>query len=231
MSKKTQTAILIITITTGIFLTYPKPGNCGVFFKTAAKSLARKTAAKKSAIRGFKKAPVMKSRVPLRTPRSNKPLVNRIVNDANKVAAKGGKITPKQRDTLAQNLPAVKRRGPMATQAMRHNFNSTAAKNTSSKEKMIRQWEQKTHRTWPTDKKGSKAVLHHIIPLESGGANKWWNGLPTFGKGPNHSLSGKRGPHAKGGVLRNSIQRPRSEMVVPGSGWGKVRYRETVLGK
>ncbi len=52
-----------------------------------------------------------------------------------------------------------------------------------------------------------RATPNHIIPLESGGANAWWNLAPTFGKLPNHSIPGALGPHAKGGALRRTIQR------------------------
>lgn len=41
---------------------------------------------------------------------SNLPLIDRIVDDANKVAAPGGTITPEQAQILRDNLPVVQRR-------------------------------------------------------------------------------------------------------------------------
>ena len=46
-----------------------------------------------------------------------------------------------------------------------------------------------------------------VIPLESGGSNKWWNFVPTYGASPNHALPRIPGPHARGGALRRTIQR------------------------
>lgn len=39
------------------------------------------------------------------------------------------------------------------------------------------------------------------MPLEGGGANKWWNLMPTHGALPNHSLPRIPDPHAAGRVL------------------------------
>ena len=72
---------------------------------------------------------------------------------------------------------------------------------------LMKQWEANTGRVWP-----SGATPHHIIPLESGGANKWWNLMPTHGALPNHSLPGIPGPHAAGGVLRTTIQQGRKAL-------------------
>jgi 5-methylcytosine-specific restriction endonuclease McrA len=109
---------------------------------------------------------------------------------------------------------------------MRKHFNSTAKNNTNAKKTIIKQWEQKSGRKWPV-RKGRSATLHHIIPLESGGANKWWNVMPTFGKAPNHSLKRVPGPHARGGILRKTIQAPRKKMLQKGDK-GKVsgKYKE-----
>jgi hypothetical protein len=74
----------------------------------------------------------------------------------------------------------------------------------------MQQWTEAIDRPWPmreVDGVMKPATPHHIIPIESGGSNKWWNLMPTFGRLPNHSLAGVPGPHAKGGVLRDTIQK------------------------
>jgi hypothetical protein len=98
---------------------------------------------------------------------------------------------------LRQNLPVVQRRSAAATRPLRQEFERRQAG-------LIAEWEAQTNRTWPTG-----ATPHHIIPIESGGANAWWNLMPTNGSLPNHSLPGIPGPHASGGVLRQSIQQGR----------------------
>ena len=111
-------------------------------------------------------------------------LLDDIVEDANRVAANGGEITVEQRMTLKQNLPVAQRRSATANRVMRAEFDRT-------QNYLIRQWEQNTGRSWAADAAtGRRATPHHIIPLESGGANKWWNLVPTFGEIPNHSLPG-----------------------------------------
>ena len=132
-------------------------------------------------------------------------LVERIVAEANRVAAPGGRITRAQLRTLRGNLPRVARRGRFATRAMRKEF-------VREKKRIIRNWERKTGRTWPGGRRGRKATLHHVIPLESGGANKWWNAMPTFGRSPTHAVRGARGPHSRNSVLRRTIQRSRRSM-------------------
>ncbi|MEG7503530.1 hypothetical protein V6D99_21785, partial [Providencia stuartii] len=121
-------------------------------------------------------------------------LLDRIVNDANKVASPGGEITVRQAEILRGNLPVVQRRSVFQNQMARKEF-------VKNQNYLIKQWELNTGRTWPTS-----ATPHHIIPLESGGANKWWNLMPTNGTLPNHSLPGIPGPHAAGGTLRTTIQ-------------------------
>ncbi|WP_228940675.1 RHS repeat-associated core domain-containing protein [Photorhabdus thracensis] len=128
------------------------------------------------------------------------PLINLIVNDANKVASPGGHITSKQAEILKSNLPVVQRRSAFQNQVSRKEF-------VRDQDYLMKQWETNTGRTWPTG-----ATPHHIIPLESGGANKWWNLMPTHGTLPNHSLPGIPGPHAAGGVLRTTIQQGRKAL-------------------
>ncbi|CAE12628.1 unnamed protein product [Photorhabdus laumondii subsp. laumondii TTO1] len=128
------------------------------------------------------------------------PLINRIVNDANKVASPGGHITSKQAEILKSNLPVVQRRSALQNQVSRKEF-------VRDQDYLMKQWETNTGRTWPIG-----ATPHHIIPLESGGANKWWNLMPTHGTLPNHSLPGIPGPHAAGGVLRTTIQQGRKAL-------------------
>lgn len=121
-------------------------------------------------------------------------LLDRIVDEANEVATDGGRICDTQRLALRQNLPVVQRRGPSQNQVLRDEFRRSVSWLTS-------EWERMTGRIWPTG-----ATPHHIIPLESGGANAWWNLMPTRGSLPNHSLPGVPGPHASGSVLRSTIQ-------------------------
>jgi len=135
---------------------------------------------------------------PLRgAPQASVSLLDEIVADANRAASPGGAITESQATIIRQNLPVVQRRGSAATQQIRREFVSRQAD-------LIAEWEAQTGRTWPLG-----ATPHHIIPLESGGANAWWNLMPTHGSLPNHSLPGTPGPHAAGGVLRGTIQQGR----------------------
>ncbi|QSI29786.1 hypothetical protein GNX71_09405 [Variovorax sp. RKNM96] len=126
-----------------------------------------------------------------------------IIDEANRVAAAGGEISPQQRLLLQQNSPVVQRRNPIQNGFARTEFERDQSY-------LIRRWEENTGATWPTrvdpDGRLKLATPHHIYPLESGGANKWWNLMPTFGQLPNHSLPGIAGPHAAGGVLRSTIQ-------------------------
>ncbi|PHM66255.1 RHS family protein [Xenorhabdus sp. KJ12.1] len=128
------------------------------------------------------------------------PLIERIINDANKVASPDGHITPKQAEILRGNSPVIQRRSAAQNRFVRKEFEKT-------QKYLMKQWESNTGRKWPTG-----ATPHHIIPLESGGANKWWNLMPTYGKLPNHSLPGIPGPHAAGGVLRTTIQQGRKAL-------------------
>ncbi|VAX08082.1 hypothetical protein; Some weak similarities with unknown protein, partial [hydrothermal vent metagenome] len=105
-----------------------------------------------------------------------KTLLDDIVNEANRVASAGGEITDAQKTVLRQNLPVIQRRSAFQNQVIRKEFKRDQISH-------ITEWERMTERTWP-----SKATPHHIIPLESGGANAWWNLMPTNGKLPNHSL-------------------------------------------
>ena len=130
--------------------------------------------------------------------------LDRIVDEANLVAAEGGAVSEAQRKLLGQNLPVVQRRGARQNEFARTEFER-------NQKYLVQQWERNTGSTWPVQE-GRAATPHHIIPLESGGANKWWNLMPTFGRLPNHSLPGVPGPHAKGGVLRTTIQAPRSQL-------------------
>jgi hypothetical protein len=142
---------------------------------------------------------------PIRSaPQLPRSLLDNIVADANRVASRGGAITESQATILRQNLPVVQRRGSAATQQIRREFVSRQAD-------LIAEWEAQTGRKWPDG-----ATPHHIIPLESGGANAWWNLMPTHGSLPNHSLPCIPGPHAAGGVLRDTIQQGR-RAVPPGT--------------
>ncbi|UWS28290.1 hypothetical protein NYP81_09945 [Erwinia pyrifoliae] len=127
-------------------------------------------------------------------------LSDNIVSDANKVASPGGHITSSQAKILRENLPVVQRRSVRQNGVARKEF-------VGDQKYLMHQWEKNTGREWPTG-----ATPHHIIPLESGGANKWWNLMPTNGVLPNHSLPGIPGPHAAGGVLRTTIQRGRKAL-------------------
>ncbi|MFP1850146.1 RHS repeat-associated core domain-containing protein, partial [Lonsdalea quercina] len=126
--------------------------------------------------------------------------LDRIIADANKVASPGGHITPKQAEILKGNLPVVQRRSAFQNRLSRKEF-------VRDQKYLMSQWEANTGRVWPTG-----ATPHHIIPLESGGANKWWNLMPTHGALPNHSLPGIPGPHAAGGVLRTTVQQGRKAL-------------------
>lgn len=123
-----------------------------------------------------------------------------IIKDANKVASPGGAITSKQANILRNNLPVIQRRTAFQNQMARKEF-------VRSQNYLMRQWESNMGVSWPNG-----ATPHHIIPLESGGANKWWNLMPTNGALPNHSLPGVPGPHAAGGTLRTTIQQGRKAL-------------------
>jgi hypothetical protein len=124
-------------------------------------------------------------------------LIDEIVEDANRVASPGGAISDVQATALRQNLPVIQRRSAAQNAVLRDEFRIGQAR-------YIGDWERMTGNTWPEG-----ATPHHIIPLESGGANAWWNLMPTNGSLPNHSLPGIPGPHAAGGLLRGTIQRGR----------------------
>ncbi|MGF1688416.1 DUF6531 domain-containing protein [Photobacterium japonica] len=132
-----------------------------------------------------------------------KSLMDNIIDEANLVAAAGGEITDTQRSILRQNLPVVQRRNPFQNRFMRSEFEK-------NQRLLMASWSEATGRSWPMREINGvmkPATPHHIIPLESGGSNKWWNLMPTFGRLPNHSLPGIPGPHARDGVLRETIQR------------------------
>ncbi len=122
-------------------------------------------------------------------------LMDDIIAEANLVATPGHGITEAQATILRQNLPVVQRRDVFQNRVMRREF-------VRIQERLKADWERHMSQTWPF-----RATPHHILPLESGGANKWYNLMPTHGTTPNHALQGVPGPHAKGGVLRETIQR------------------------
>ncbi len=132
-------------------------------------------------------------------------LLDDIVDEANAVAAPGGAISDAQRSTLRQNLPQVQRRSIGANQQVRKEFERRQGA-------LVAEWEQATGQSWPIGPTGRAATPHHIVPLESGGANAWWNLMPTFGASPNHALPGIPGPHAGGGLLRGTIQQSRRSL-------------------
>ncbi len=127
-------------------------------------------------------------------------LLDKIVDEANLVASGGGDITDAQRTILRQNLPVIQRRTAAQNKVLRSEFGRDQSRH-------IADWERMTNRDWPAG-----ATPHHIVPLESGGANAWYNLVPTHGALPNHSLTGIAGPHAAGGVLRGTIQRGRKAL-------------------
>ncbi len=124
-------------------------------------------------------------------------LADEIIQEANQVAAPNGAITSAQANALKQNLPRVQRRSKAQNEVLRAEWER-------NQNAVMAEWELQTNREWPPG-----ATPHHIIPLESGGANKWYNIVPTYGELPNHSLPGIAGPHAAGGKLRQTIQRGR----------------------
>ncbi|ECG1483910.1 hypothetical protein DT144_25100 [Salmonella enterica subsp. enterica] len=127
-------------------------------------------------------------------------ILDDIIADANKAASKNGRISDIQAKLLRDNLPIVQRRSAFQNKMARAEF-------VKNQNYLMKQWEQYTGKTWPAG-----ATPHHIIPLESGGANKWWNLMPTHGALPNHSLPGVPGPHAAGGALRTTIQQGRKAL-------------------
>lgn len=127
-------------------------------------------------------------------------LLDAIVEQANRVAVPGAGIGEAQATALRQNLPVVQRRSAAQTAVARAEFNKDQAR-------LIAEWEAQTGIAWPEG-----ATPHHVIPLESGGANKWYNLMPTRGALPNHSLPDAAGPHAKGSVLRQSVQQSRKRL-------------------
>ena len=131
-------------------------------------------------------------------------LLDDIVDEANRVAAPGGAVSHAQRAALRQNLPVVQRRGAAANRQARREFGQRQGD-------LIAEWTENTGQAWPVEA-GRLATPHHLIPLESGGANAWWNIVPTFGKLPTHSLPGIPGPHSSGSVLRTTIQQSRKAL-------------------
>jgi len=89
-------------------------------------------------------------------------LHDKVIAEANQVAAPGGKITAQQAAILKGNLPVVQRRSVFQNQMARKEF-------VRDQDYLMKQWEINTARMWPEG-----ATPHHVIPLESGGANKWW---------------------------------------------------------
>jgi len=229
---KTMSAVMAVFYILFAVTTLPvQEVSAGVLSRSAAKVAARKATARKAAAKAVtKRTSAASGKKAVKQPSKKPQLVDKIPRDTNRVAPSSSKITQSQRNTLYGNLPVVKRRGVKATKAMRENFNSSAKNNTGSRKKLIQRWEEKSGRKWPKNSKGKPATAHHIVPLESGGANKSWNIMPTFGSSPNHSLKGVAGPHAKDRVLRKTIQRPRSQMQKPGTKGSYPKYRETDLG-
>ncbi len=84
-------------------------------------------------------------------------LNDKIISEANQVAAPGGNITAQQAAILKGNLPVVQRRSVFQNQVDRKEF-------VRDQDYLMKQWETHTGRTWPEG-----ATPHHIIPLESGG--------------------------------------------------------------
>ena len=119
-----------------------------------------------------------------------------ILKDAQKVMADGVSMTSRQKRALKENMRVAQRRSPKATEAMRADFDKNQAR-------YISDWEKQTGQVWPPG-----ATPHHIVPITSGGANKWYNLMPTYGRLPNHSHPniGRPGPHASDGLLRSTIQ-------------------------
>lgn len=81
----------------------------------------------------------------------------------NKVASPGCAITSKQANILRDNLPVIQRRTAFQNKMVRNKF-------VKSQDYLMRQWKSNMGVSWPTG-----ATPHHIIPLESGGANKRWS--------------------------------------------------------
>ena len=88
---------------------------------------------------------------------------DRIIDEANLVAAPGGEISETQRFTLKQNLPIVQRRDPIQNAVLRKEFERDQNYLTS-------QWTKNTGNAWPSivDSNGVTryATPHHIYPLE-----------------------------------------------------------------
>lgn len=64
----------------------------------------------------------------------------------------------------------VQRRSTFQNRAARADFERSGVQ-----DYLRSQWEANTGRTWSVSLDGKPATAHHIIPLESGGENKWWN--------------------------------------------------------
>ena len=66
------------------------------------------------------------------------------------------------------------------------------------KEGLIKQWEKESGSKWPTEPSGNKYDAHHIIELNVGGKNEWWNLTPA-----KNGIEHQGGIHRSGGVASN----------------------------
>lgn len=115
------------------------------------------------------------------------------------------RISPKQFKEVVAHLTkngGLQRRSPQALKDAREAFDR-------SRSTLMADWSKATSKPWPTSKvtlqsnkggiiakAGQDHQAHHIIPLELGGANAWWNIVPAEAAGA-HQF----GLHGTGSVL------------------------------
>lgn len=116
------------------------------------------------------------------------------------------RISPKQFRQVVAHLEkngGLQRRSPQALKDAREAFDR-------SRSTLMADWSKATSKPWPTSKvtlqsnkggilakAGQEHQAHHIIPLELGGANAWWNIVPAEAAGA-HQF----GLHGTGSVLK-----------------------------
>ncbi len=115
------------------------------------------------------------------------------------------RITPKQFDEIVSHLTrngGLKKLTPSDLESARKAF-------TKDRSKILSAWSKSTGKPWPISKTtlqtqkgkaiskaGQEYQPHHIVPLEYGGANAWWNIVPAEAGGA-HQF----GLHGTGSVL------------------------------
>nr|WP_246545183.1 HNH endonuclease signature motif containing protein [Photorhabdus hainanensis] len=96
--------------------------------------------------------------------------MKQILDDVDKWSL--AKISDRQKGMIEDKLAVVKERSSALNKKMREYFNDNESK-------IIKEWENQTGITWPTQANGKRATPHHVIPIKNGGSNEWWNIIPV----------------------------------------------------